>query len=304
MSKISILVTGAGGQVGREMAAIAPDFPVFDFVFAGSQQLNVSSHDEIQRMFASRKFDYCINAAAYTAVDKAETDREKVALANMIGPHLLARACKENQTRLIHLSTDYVYHNSLNRPLLEDDPVEPKSVYAFSKCAGDEAVLHFHPEGAMVVRTSWVFSSFGQNFVKTMLRLGKERSELRVVCDQIGTPTYARHLASALLRAIASAESGAIDRDLLRGIYHFSNEGVASWYDFALAIFEMSGLSCAVLPIETSEYPTPARRPSYSVLNKSKWKTAFGQSIPHWREGLRECLEVMTPESGQIIRPI
>jgi dTDP-4-dehydrorhamnose reductase len=304
MSKISILVTGASGQVGREIAALAPDFPDFDFVFADSQQLNVSSHDDIQRMFASRKFDYCINTAAYTAVDKAETDREKVALANMIGPHLLARACKESQTRLIHLSTDYVYHNTLNRPLLEDDPVEPKSVYAFSKCAGDEAVLHFHPEGAMVVRTSWVFSSFGHNFVKTMLRLGKERPELRVVCDQIGTPTYARHLALALLRAIASAESGAIDRDLLRGIYHFSNEGVASWYDFALAIFEMSGLSCVVLPIETSEYPTPARRPPYSVLNKTKWKMTFGQSIPHWREGLRECLEVMTPESGQIIRPI
>lgn len=304
MSKISILVTGAGGQVGREMAAIAPDFPVFDFVFAGSQQLNVSSYDEIQRMFASRKFDYCINAAAYTAVDKAETDREKVALANMEGPRLLAQFSKENQTRLIHLSTDYVYHNSLNRPLLEDDPTEPKSIYGFSKYAGDEAVLHLHPEGAMVVRTSWVFSSFGHNFVKTMLRLGQERPELRVVCDQIGTPTYARHLALALLMAIASAESGAIDRDLLRGVYHFSNEGVASWYDFALAIFEMSGLSCAVLPIETSEYPTPARRPPYSVLNKSKWKTAFGQSIPHWREGLRECLEIMAPESGQSIRSI
>lgn len=294
MSKISILVTGAGGQVGMELATLAPEFPGFDFVFADSQQLNISSHDDVQRMFASRKFDYCINAAAYTAVDKAQTDREKAALANMIGPYLLALACKESQTRLIQLSTDYVYHNGLNRPLLEDDPAEPKSAYAFSKCAGDEAVLRFHSEGAMVVRTSWVFSSFGHNFVKTMLRLGRERSELRVVFDQIGTPTYARHLARALLTAIASAESGAVNRDLLRGVYHFSNEGVASWYDFALAVFEMSGLSCSVLPIETKDYPTPAVRPPYSVLNKSKWKTAFGQAIPHWREGLRECLEAQS----------
>lgn len=293
MSKISILVTGAGGQVGRELAALAPDFPDFDFIFTSSQQLDISSRDNVERVFASRHFDYCINAAAYTAVDKAETDREKVALANMEGPRLLAQFSKENQTRLIHLSTDYVYHNSLNRPLREDDPVQPQSIYAFSKLAGDEAVLHLHREGAMVVRTSWVFSSFGHNFVKTMLRLGRERSELRVVCDQIGTPTYARHLAGALLQAITSVESGAVDGNLLRGVYHFSNEGVASWYDFAMAVLEMSGLRCAVWPIETSEYPTPAKRPPYSVLNKAKWKAAFGQTIPHWREGLKDCLEMI-----------
>lgn len=276
-----------------ELAALAPEFPGFDFVFAGSQQLNVSSRDDIQRMLASRKFDYCINAAAYTAVDKAESEQEQAWQVNVEGPRLLAEVCQNHQTRLIHFSTDYVYHNALNRPLQEDDPTAPKSVYASTKLAGDDAIVQLYPEGAMVLRTSWVFSSFGHNFVKTMLRLGRERSELRVVFDQIGTPTYARHLAHALLLAIDAAESGAIDRNLLRGVYHFSNEGVASWYDFALAIFEMSGLTCTALPIETKDYPTPARRPPYSVLNKAKWKSAFGQVIPHWRAGLRECLGVI-----------
>lgn len=284
----NILVTGAAGQLGREIQALAAGFPGTAFHFKDSTQLDICNETAIQRLFGTVSFQWCINCAAYTAVDKAEAEPEVAFRVNAQGPMLLARACREHGARLVHLSSDYVFHTGQNRPYREADPTHPQGVYAKSKLAGEDAVLREHPAGGMIVRTSWVYSQYGHNFVKTMLRLGAERKEINVVCDQIGTPTYARDLALSLLRMIAGADE--LSPDLLRGIYHYSNEGAASWYDFALAIMELAQLPCKVNPIETEAYPTPAKRPPYSVLNKSKWKAAFGQVIPHWRESLGEML--------------
>jgi dTDP-4-dehydrorhamnose reductase len=191
----------------------------------------------------------------------------------------------------IHLSTDYVYHNRHNTPLQEHDPVNPKSVYARTKLAGERAAQKAHPQ-AMMLRTSWVYAPTGNNFVKTMLRLGKERPALNVVFDQIGTPTYAPDLAEAILHILEKLENKEVAPEQLAGIWHYSNEGVASWYDFAVAVMEIAGLPCIVRPIETKDYPTPAQRPPFSVLNKGKIKSAFGLEIPHWRESLRVCLRL------------
>jgi len=289
----NILVTGAVGQLGRELQAFASGFPAMIFHFKDSTQLDICDEAAVHSLFEAVSFQWCINCAAYTAVDKAEAEPEAAFRVNAQGPLLLARTCREHGARLIHLSSDYVFHTHQNRPYREDDPTHPQGVYAGSKLAGEDAVRKEHPEGGMIVRTSWVYSPYGHNFVKTMLRLGAEREEVNVVCDQIGTSTYARDLASALLRMIADAASGAVPPERLRGVYHYSNEGAASWYDFALAIMELAQLPCKVNPIETEAYPTPAKRPPYSVLNKSKWKAAFGQVIPHWRESLGECLREM-----------
>nr|WP_290934408.1 dTDP-4-dehydrorhamnose reductase [Haliscomenobacter sp.] len=223
---------------------------------------------------------------AYTAVDKAEQENELAFAINAHAPGILAEACWEKGVQLIHYSSDYVYHNGINRPLLETDPSMPRSIYAHSKLEGDKRVLA-HP-GALVFRTSWVYSSFGHNFVKTMLRLGQERDTLRVVNDQIGTPTYARDIARMSLQILLSEQSGE-----QAGIFNYSNEGVCSWYDFARAIFDLSGIPCRVEPIPSTAYPTPAARPSYSVLDKSKFKAAFGLEIPYWRDSLVECLHLL-----------
>jgi dTDP-4-dehydrorhamnose reductase len=291
MIKVKILVTGAEGQVGRELQALAPEFPAFAFTFAGSKQLDITDARAVNRFFDENRWDWLLNCAAYTAVDKAEQEPQLARLVNAEGPLLLAHACRAQGCRMVHLSTDYVYHTQQNRPFRESDPTHPRSVYARTKLAGDDAVQAEYPDGAMVLRTSWVYSAFGHNFVKTMLRLGRERAELKVVSDQIGTPTYARDLAQALLDMISAAASGHISSDKLRGIYHYSNEGAASWYDFALAIFEISGIACRVSPIPTAAYPTPAQRPPYSVLDKTNWKAVFGLPLRHWREALRDCLD-------------
>jgi dTDP-4-dehydrorhamnose reductase len=231
-----------------------------------------------------------INCAAYTAVDKAENDVKLATKINVNGARNLAKACQKYDATLIHISTDYVYHNNQNTPFKEGDKVSPKGVYAKTKLRGDNAVLKFCDKG-VILRTSWVYGTFGHNFVKTMLRLGKERESLNVVFDQIGTPTYARDLAKAILKIIYKVENQQVEAAQLRGIFHYSNEGVTSWYDFTQAIFEMRGLSCKVSPIESSQYPTPAQRPPFSVLNKGKIKETFGIEIPHWRESLAECLK-------------
>ncbi|NUO03792.1 MAG: sugar nucleotide-binding protein, partial [Saprospiraceae bacterium] len=199
-----------------------------------------------------------------------------------------AEACRQQGTALVHFSTDYVYGGHANLPLKEEDPVNPSGVYAQSKLEGERRALQINPL-TTIIRTSWVYSGFGNNFVKTMLRLGKERGELKVVFDQIGTPTYAGDLASTVLTMIDAVENGRCSPELLNGIYHFSNEGVASWYDFAVAIFELAGLKIKVHPIETKDFPTPAVRPAFSVLNKAKIKAAFGLEIAHWREALRQA---------------
>lgn len=286
-----ILITGANGQLGQCFQRLAADFPQWDVHFAGSAALDIADKRAVTRFFQKNvTIRWVINCAAYTAVDKAESEPDKAKRINVAGTKNLAEACARQGATLIHFSTDYVYHNHQNTPYKEDDPVQPKSVYARTKLAGERAAMKAHPHGVMVLRTSWVYAQAGQNFVNTMLRLGKERTSIHVVADQIGTPTYAPDLALAVLQIMQKVEKGIVSKEALSGIWHYSNEGVASWYDFAQAIFDIKNLACAVLPIDTKDYPTPALRPPFSVLNKAKIKAVFGVEIPHWRSSLVRCL--------------
>jgi dTDP-4-dehydrorhamnose reductase len=289
MSKI--LITGSKGQVGQELQFLAKS-STHQFIFAGVGDLDITNADAVNAFFNKYRFDYCINCAAYTAVDKAESDVDLAHSINVDGVRHLAQACAAHNTMLLHLSTDYVYHNAQNTPFKEDDATQPQGVYAQTKLDGELAASHIHP-ATMIIRTSWVYSSYGHNFVKTMLRLGSERRQLNVVFDQIGTPTYARDLAHVLLTIILQIENGSTSRSQCYGIFHFSNEGVCSWYDFAKAVFKQSNISCEVFPIETADYPTPAKRPPFSVLNKGKIKRTLGITIPHWEDGLARCLAAM-----------
>jgi len=283
---MNILVTGSNGQVGRELQKLAPTYPTFSFVFVDKKGLDIGNKEAVQAFFESQKFDYCINCAAYTAVDKAESDQETAHLVNALGPQNLAIACQKHSTKLVQISTDYVYHNHQNTPFKESDPTSPQSVYGRTKLEGEKLALSNHPE-TLIIRTSWVYSSFGNNFVKTMLRLGKEREQLSIIFDQIGSPTYASDLAKAILDIIQQ------NPKKFTGIYHYSNEGVCSWFDFAKAIFELEGMDCQTSPIETKDYPTPAKRPHFSLLNKTKIKATFALDIPYWRDSLKTCLELL-----------
>ncbi len=270
------LVTGANGQLGRELQVLLGDRAVY----VGHKELDITNEAQVKSIAAARNFDAVINCAAYTAVDRAEDDGENADRANRLGPKLLAR----HGRRIIHISTDYVFDGRACRPYSEDAAPAPLSVYGKTKLAGEESVLE-EAETAVVVRTSWLYSRFGGNFVKTMRRLGAERERLGVTFDQVGTPTCAADLASAIVAMLPHIKPG------MKEIYHYSNEGVASWYDFAVAIMEISGLACRVYPIESSEYPTRAERPAYCVLNKAKIRKDFGLSIPHWRASLTQTLQ-------------
>ena len=274
-----LLVTGANGQLGQELRLLLGNRAVY----AGRAELDIADEAAVKAFFEAQSFDFVINCAAYTAVDKAEDDAEAADRANRLGPALLARYGR----RMVHVSTDYVFDGTSCRPYRENDAPNPVSVYGRTKLAGEAAVLN-EAETAVIIRTAWVYSSFGKNFVKTMRRLGAERDSLGVVFDQVGTPTYAADLASAIVAMLPQIAPG------MKDVYHYSNEGVTSWYDFAVAIMEESGLSCAVRPIESADYPTRAARPAFSVLNKAKIKKDFGLSIPHWRDGLKRCLTAMT----------
>lgn len=287
-----ILVTGAGGQVGQSLRQLSAEFPELPMLFQDSASLDVTSRKAVLRFFGEHPLTGCINCAAYTAVDKAESEPERAKAVNVQGTQHLAEGCSRLDIPLVHFSTDYVYHNSANRPLVETDRVNPHGVYARTKLAGERAAFRQHPN-TMVVRTSWVYAPFGHNFVRTMLRLGSERPELQVVYDQVGTPTYAPDLAKAVLTILRQLQEGQIRPEHLKGVWHYANEGVTSWYDFAQAIFDMRDLPCKVNPILSLQYPTPAERPLYSVLNKAKIKSAFGLHIPHWRESLAVCLAAM-----------
>ncbi len=269
--------------------------PDTEFVFKSSSELDITSYHQVQRLVTSLISSgsqlWVINCAAYTAVDKAESEPSVAKKVNVIGVKNLAKICAAHQIPLVHISTDYVYHSRNNTPFLETDPVHPKGVYAKTKYLGEQAALRQHPSLTMVLRTSWVYSEFGHNFVKTMLRLGAERSSIRVVWDQIGSPTNATDLAQAVLDIYRLVLDGEIPLSSIAGIWHYANEGVASWYDLASAIFEYRQMSCEIEPIRTAEYPTPALRPPFSVLDKSKIKTAFGLHIPNWRTSLKKCLE-------------
>lgn len=287
---MKILVTGANGQLGNELKVLSVNYPELQFLFTDVDELDITREDVTASFLEKEKPDFIINCAAYTAVDKAENDFENAEKINAIAPKLLAKYSGKIKSKLIHVSTDYVFDGTSSTPYSENDTVNPKSVYGITKLKGEENCLAENPD-SVIIRTSWLYSSFGNNFVKTMLRLGKERSSLNVVFDQIGTPTYAADLAAAILKIIEVSEKDT--RKFVPGIYHFSNEGVASWYDFAKVIFEISEINCTVAPIVSEEFPTPAKRPHYSVLNKSKIRNIFDCKIPYWRDSLKKCIEIV-----------
>lgn len=289
-----ILVTGANGQLGQCFQKASAQFPNIPFIFRNAAEMDITQYTAlrktIQKLHADTETLWIVNCAAYTAVDKAESEPQKADQVNRIGVKNLARICAEHQLPLIHFSTDYVYHTKQNTPFQETDTVSPKGIYAQTKMAGERAALKANPDRTMILRTSWVYSEFGHNFVKTMLRLGAERDLVKVVADQIGSPTYAPDLANTVLHIYQLVQNREVALANLSGIWHYANEGVASWYDLASAVFEYSKLPCKVEPIATREYPTPAQRPPFSVLDKSKIKAAFGLEIPHWRVSLKNCL--------------
>ena len=281
-----VLVTGANGQLGQSIQFIANQYPNIQFVYTDYQELDITNFESCHTVFAKYKPQFCINTAAYTAVDKAESEAEKAHLINVIGPENLAKVCKEYNTILLHISTDFIFDGTSTQPYLETDIPNPKSVYGQTKLDGELAVQK-NWEKHFIIRTSWVYSQFANNFMKTMLRLASERDSLSVVNDQIGTPTYAVDLAEVLMNII---QSSITNKPSPFGIYNFSNEGVCSWHDFASAIFHQKGISIDLQPIPTSAYPTPAKRPSYSVLDKSKIKNTFNLKINDWKTSLQSSL--------------
>lgn len=279
---MKILVTGANGQLGNEMRLLAIENPQHTYLFTDVHELDICDEQAVHAFVKTNQVEAVVNCAAYTAVDKAEDNEELCDRLNHVAPGYLADAAQACGAAIIHVSTDYVFNGMAHVPYTEEVAPCPNSVYGRTKLAGEEAVLGRCPQ-AMVIRTAWLYSPFGNNFVKTMIRLGKERDKLGVVFDQIGTPTYARDLAQAI--------HAAVNQGIVPGIYHFSNEGVCSWYDFALAIHRMAGIrACKVSPLHTGEYPAKAPRPSYSVLDKTKIKKTFALEIPHWEESLAKCI--------------
>ncbi len=286
MKKI-ILVTGAKGQVGQELQAIANHFPSLQILFTTRNELDITDKSAVENYFQTNTPQIVINCAAYTAVDKAESELELAQLINVTATGYLAYACRHINIPFIHISTDFVYDGNKTEPYLETDTVNPLGVYAKTKLEGEQLALQKHKK-TIIVRTSWVYSSFGNNFVKTMLRLGKEKPELKVVSDQTGSPTYARDLADTLLKISLLCES--INQ---WGIFQYSNEGAITWFEFAKAILELKGIATPVLPITTSQFPTPAKRPGYSVMSKNKISKAFGIHPVPWKQSLAECLTLI-----------
>lgn len=287
---MKILVTGSNGQLGSEIRKLAPSFGNHQFIFTDVAELDITRETDIEALFAVERPEVIINCAAYTAVDKAEQEETVAYLINSKAVGNLARVSSRYDACLVHISTDYVFDGKGYRPYTETDVCSPVSVYANSKFAG-EKMVQAHARRALIIRTSWLYSTFGHNFVKTILKYGKERGQLNVVYDQIGSPTYAFDLARVILHAIQN--------ELLPEsveIFHFSNEGVSSWYDFALAIVEFGGITCKIAPIETKDYPLPAARPFYSVFNKGKIKQRYQIEIPHWRESLKLCMNRLKNE--------
>ncbi len=281
-----VLVTGANGQLGQSIQFIANQYPNIQFIYTDYQELDITNFESCLTVFAKYKPQFCINTAAYTAVDKAESESEEAHLINAIGPEILAKVCKEYDTILLHISTDFIFDGTSTQPYLETDIPNPKSVYGKTKLDGELAVQK-NWEKHFIIRTSWVYSQFANNFMKTMLRLASERDSLNVVDDQIGTPTNAVDLAEVLIVIIVSSFKFQVSSF---GIYNFSNEGQCSWYDFANEIFHQKGIKIDLKPIPTSAYPTPAKRPAYSVLDKTKIKKVFAIEIKDWKESLTVSL--------------
>lgn len=280
----NILVTGSNGQLGNSLREIAGSFPQYHFHFTDIDELDITDAQAVKKMVKEHDIRCIINAAAYNAVDRAESEPQVANLLNAEAVGNLALAAAQADALFIHVSTDYVFDGTSHQPISEDQVPKPISAYARSKYAGEQQALSLNKK-TVVVRTSWLYSEYGSNFMKSMIRLGKEREALGVVYDQIGTPTYAGDLADALLLLLPE-----FDKLSKPEIFHYSNEGVAGWYDFAVAIHKLAGITCNVKPIRTSEYPLPAPRPMYSVMAKEKIKNSFGITIPHWRESLERCM--------------
>ena len=280
---MNILLTGCNGQLGNEIQLLEKDYGQHRFFNTDVAELDITNQLAVADFVGRNEIDGIINCAAYTAVDKAEDNKELCTTLNTVAPAYLAAAVEKRGGWIVQVSTDYVFNGKAHKPYVETDTPSPDSVYGSTKLAGELGVQKFCKR-AMVIRTAWLYSTFGNNFVKTMIRLGKEKAELGVVFDQIGTPTYAGDLAQAIMTAV--------EKGIKPGVYHFSNEGVTSWYDFTKAIHRIAGITtCKVRPIHTSEYPTPANRPHFSVLDKTKIKETYDMEIPYWEESLRKCIE-------------
>ena len=282
---MNILVTGCNGQLGNEIQLLEKNYPQYTFFNTDVQELDITDTNAIEKFVEDNHIDGIINCAAYTAVDKAESDEALCTKLNAEAPAYLANAIEKQGGWMIHVSTDYVFNGTNHIPYTEECETQPCGVYGKTKLVGEFNVLKFCKR-AVIIRTAWLYSTFGNNFVKTMLKLGKEREALNVVFDQIGTPTYAADLAHIIMQVI--------EKGIIPGTYHFTNEGVTSWYDFTIAIHRIAGIkSCKVQPIHTSEYPTPAMRPHYSVLDKTKIKQAYDIEIPHWETSLVKCIKLL-----------
>ena len=288
-NRIKVLVTGSNGQLGSEIKAISSDYPTLSITFTDINELDIADENAVNHFIKTLNPHFVVNCAAFTAVDKAETEIDLAAKLNSVAPNIIAKACKDNGCKMIHISTDYVFDGESNRPYDEQSQVNPVSQYGISKLKGEQEVILSGV--GMVIRTSWLYSSFGGNFVKTIIRNGKIKPELRVVSDQIGCPTYARDLANVILTIISKGQEAFVPE-----IFHYSNEGVCSWYDFAGEIIRLSNINCKVSPIGTIEYPLPAKRPQYSVFNKDKIRKSYHITIPQWKESLSNCIAILKKE--------
>jgi dTDP-4-dehydrorhamnose reductase len=281
----TILITGSHGQLGNEMQQAAVRFPAFRFIYTDVEDLDICDKNALDSFVKTNAVDIIVNCAAYTAVDKAEDDVELCYKINADAVRNIGEVAVTNQAKVVHVSTDYVFDGTNHVPYSEDQDVCPATVYGKSKLAGEQALLEVCPQ-SVILRTAWLYSSFGNNFVKTMMKLGEERDSLNVIFDQVGTPTYAADLADAILNLLSH-------EIFVPGIYHFSDEGVCSWYDFTKTIHRIAGIVCDVRPIETKDYPARTPRPHYSVLNKAKIKATYGIAIPHWEESLERCIDIL-----------
>jgi len=283
ITSLNVLVTGSNGQLGSEVKELSTSYN-HKFFFTNRNELDITDEKAIESFCKENAINVIINCAGYTAVDKAEEDEVSADKVNRKAVKKLAKVSLSQNIKLVHVSTDYVFDGKNYKPYCEEFQTNPQGVYAKTKLNGELEMIRINPSNSIIIRTSWVYSSYGANFVKTMIRLGKEKEELGVIFDQIGTPTYAKHLAQVILDILPKLDNSKVE------IYNYSNEGVLSWYDFAKEIMKMCKLNCKINPLETFQYPTPAKRPHYSLLNKSKIKTTFNIEIPYWKDGLDECL--------------
>ncbi|OQP51356.1 dTDP-4-dehydrorhamnose reductase [Niastella yeongjuensis] len=290
MSQPVIIVTGANGQVGQELQVLSASYPEFTFVFTDTDNMPINDEAAVEKMFATHHPAYCLNCAAYTAVDKAETEQELAFSVNAEGARILAAACKNYNTRFIHISTDYVFDGQSPTPYKEDAPTDPVNQYGASKLKGEQLSQQVNPD-TIIIRTAWVYSYFGKNFVKTMIKLMQDRPAISVVNDQVGAPTYAADLAACMLQIVAQTQASTANWH--PGLYHYSNQGRISWFDFAVAIKELTGSACTVTPIPSEQFPTPAKRPSFSLLDTSKIRKTFHCTIPDWKDSLRKCVGLL-----------